>query len=171
MEKIAIIGFSCLFPDANNPEEFWQNLIQQKDSTSTVTTEELGVAPDIFYDPTKGKSDKFYSLKGAFIRDFQFDANGYKLPAELLQSLDNTFKWSLSTAKDALQHSGYLGNESILSKCGVILGTLSLPTKFSNQLFSPIYQQVLSSAVKELLGTEKFDLASLHTLSGRTPLH
>jgi PfaB family protein len=161
VEKIAIIGFSCLFPDANNPEEFWQNLIQQKDSTSTVTAEEFGVNPEVFYDSAKGKADKFYSLKGAFIRDFQFDPNGYKLPVELLENLDNTFKWSLSTAKDALQHSGYLGHESILSKCGVILGTLSLPTKFSNQLFSPIYQQMLTSAVKELLQTEKFDLTSL----------
>ncbi|PLZ95386.1 hypothetical protein CEN50_22525, partial [Fischerella thermalis CCMEE 5268] len=51
MEKIAIIGFSCLFPDAKNPEEFWQNLIQKKDSTSSITSEELGVDPQIFYEP------------------------------------------------------------------------------------------------------------------------
>ncbi|PLZ78067.1 hypothetical protein CBP16_19650, partial [Fischerella thermalis WC217] len=54
VEKIAIIGFSCLFPDAKNPEEFWQNLIQKKDSTSSITSEELGVDPQIFYEPTKG---------------------------------------------------------------------------------------------------------------------
>jgi PfaB family protein len=161
VEKIAIIGFSCLFPDAKNPEEFWQNLIQQKDSTSSVTAVDMGVNPQAFYDPVKGKPEKIYSLKGAFIRDFQFDATGYKLPAEFLHSLDNTFKWSLDVAKKALQHSGYLENEAVLSKCGVILGTLSWPTKFSNQLFASIYQQVLTPAVKELLQCEEFDLASL----------
>lgn len=160
MDKIAIIGFSCLFPDAKNPEEFWQNLIEQKDSTSSITAEEIGVEPEVFYDPVKGKADKIYSLKGAFIRDFQFDPTGYKLPADFLQSLDNTFKWSLDTAKQALQHSGYLGNQSILSKCGVILGSLSLPTKLSNQLFSPMYQQVLTPVLRELLQCEEFNLAS-----------
>jgi len=161
VEKIAIIGFSCLFPDAKNPEEFWQNLIQQKDSTSSITAEEIGVDPQVFYDPVKGKPDKIYSLKGAFIRDFQFDPNGYKLPANFLQSLDNTFQWSLDAAKQALQHSGYLSNQSVLSKCGVILGSLSLPTKLSNQLFAPIYEQVLTPAIRELLQCEEFDLASM----------
>ncbi|MBW4596909.1 MAG: PfaB family protein [Brasilonema angustatum HA4187-MV1] len=161
MEKIAIIGFSCLFPDAKNTEEFWKNLIQQKDSISSVTSEDIGVEPQVFYNPVKGKSEKIYSLKGGFIRDFQFDPTGYKLPADFLQSLDNTFKWSLDVAKQALQHSGYLGNESVLSKCGVILGSLSLPTKLSNQLFASIYQQVLTPALRELLQCEDFDLADL----------
>ncbi len=161
MDKIAIIGFSCLFPDAKNPEEFWHNLIQQKDSTVSASVEEMGVDPKIFYDSAKGKADKVYSLKGAFIRNFKFDATGYNLPAEFLEGLDNTFQWSLDVAKQALQHSGYLGKENVLSKCGVILGTLSLPTKFSNQLFAPLYQEVLASAIRELLQYEDFHLASL----------
>ncbi|KAF3886061.1 MULTISPECIES: PfaB family protein [Nostocales] len=169
MEKIAIVGFSCLFPGAKNPEEFWQNLIQQKDSTSFVTEGELGVDPQVFYDPAKGQTDKFYSLQGAFIRNFEFDSTGYKLPAEFLQSLDNTFKWSLDTAKQALQHSGYLGNEAVLAKCGVILGSLSLPTQFSNKVFAPIYQQVLSPAIKELLQCEGFDFTS--SASTKVPAH
>ncbi|PLZ78066.1 omega-3 polyunsaturated fatty acid synthase subunit, PfaB, partial [Fischerella thermalis WC217] len=107
--------------------------------------------------------DKIYSLKGGFIRDFQFDSTGYKLPAELLEKLDNTFKWSLHVAKQALQHSGYLNQESVLSQCGVILGTLSLPTKASNQLFAPIYQQVLTPAIRELIQQQEFDLASLYS--------
>ncbi|GAA6619326.1 PfaB family protein [Scytonema sp. NUACC26] len=170
MEKIAIVGFSCLFPDAKNPEEFWQNLIQQKDSTSFVSTQELGVDPQVFYDPAKGQPDKFYSLQGGFIRNFQFDSTGYKLPGEFLQSLDNTFKWSLDTAKQALQHSGYLGNEAVLAKCGVILGTLSLPTQFSNKIFAPIYQQVLSPAIKELLQCQDFDFTSPNA-SVQVPAH
>ncbi len=160
MEKIAIVGLSCLFPDAKNTEEFWQNLISQKDSTSTITIEEMGVDPKTYYDPTKGKPDKIYSLKGAFIRDFKFDPKGYKLPPDRLENLDNTFKWSLHVAQQALHQSGYLNNPELLAKCGVILGTLSLPTKSSNRYFAPIYQQILTPAIRELL-QEKFDLASL----------
>ncbi|MEO0967645.1 MAG: polyketide synthase, partial [Cyanobacteria bacterium J06639_18] len=168
MEKIAIIGYSCLFPDAKNPEEFWQNIVNNRDSTSSVSSQEMGIDPKIFYHPKKGEADKIYSLKGAFIRNFEFDSNGYNLPREFLEGLDDTFKWSLQVAKQALDHSGYLNQTSLLSKCGVILGNLSLPTKSSNQLFSPIYQQVLGSAVQELLQDESFNLASLEKLTKKS---
>jgi acyl transferase domain-containing protein len=92
MEKIAIIGLSCLFPDAKTPEEFWQNLLGEKQSTSTATVEDFGVDPEIFYNSVKGTPDKTYSLKGGYIRDFEFDPSGYNLPAELIASLDDTFK-------------------------------------------------------------------------------
>ncbi|MEA5595649.1 PfaB family protein [Rivularia sp. UHCC 0363] len=160
MEQIAIIGFSCLFPDAKNAEEFWHNLIEQIDSTSSLSIDEIGIEPTIFYDSEKGKADKVYSLQGGFVRNFKFDGSGYNLPASFLQNLDDTFKWSLYAAKQALQNSGYLENKSVLSKCGVLLGSLSLPTKSSNQLFEPIYQQVLEPAIRQLLQQE-FDLASL----------
>ncbi|WP_375469881.1 PfaB family protein [uncultured Nostoc sp.] len=159
MEKIAIIGLSCLFPDAKNPEEFWHNIVNQKDSTSSATVDEIGVDPTIFHNPVKGTPDKTYSLKGGYIRNFQFNPSEYNLPSEFVTDLDNTFKWSLYAAKQAIVQSGYWGNQAVLSKCGVILGNLSFPTKLSNQLFSPIYQKAIAPAVRELLQYEDFDLA------------
>ncbi len=161
MEKIAIIGLSCLFPDAKNPEEYWQNIVNQKDSTSSATVEEIGVDPTIFHNPVKGTPDKTYSLKGGYVRDFQFNPSEYNLPSELVAGLDNTFKWSLYAAKQAIVQSGYWGNQTVLAKCGVILGNLSFPTKLSNQLFSPIYQKAIAPAVRELLQYEDFDLPAL----------
>ncbi|MBD2693900.1 polyketide synthase [Anabaena catenula] len=169
MEKIAIIGLSCLFPDANNPEEFWQNLSAEKDSTSSVSVAELGVDPAIFYDANKGKPEKIYFQKGGFIRNFNFDASEYNLPATFVQGLDNTFKWSLYAAKQAIVHSGYWGNKSALSKCGVILGTLALPTKASNQLFAPIYQQTIEPAIGELLQEKDFRLGGSLTATKASP--
>ncbi|MBW4563936.1 MAG: polyketide synthase [Mojavia pulchra JT2-VF2] len=169
MEKIAIIGLSCLFPDANNPEQFWQNLTEEKDSTSPVTAEDLGVDPTIFYEPIKGQPEKIYFLQGGFIRNFEFDASEYNLEPEFIQSLDNSFKWSLYAAKQAIQQSGYWGNQKVLSKCGVILGTLSLPTKLSNQLFAPIYQQTIEPAIAELLQAKNFKLAALPTTTKASP--
>ncbi len=169
MEKIAIIGFSCLFPDARNPEEFWQNLVEQKASISEATVEEMGVEPEIFYHPRKGQPDRTYSLKGGYIRNFNFDPSGYAFSSEFIESLDDTFKWSLYTAKQAFQHSGYWGNKAVLSRCGVILGNLSLPTKYSNQLFSPIYQEIIEPAVGALLQDEDFHLANVSTSTKVSP--
>jgi 3-oxoacyl-[acyl-carrier-protein] synthase II len=168
VEKIAIIGLSCLFPDAKNPEQFWQNITEQKDSISSVTVEEMGLEPGIFYDSVKGQPEKIYSLKGGFIRNFKFDAGEYNLPSSFLESLDDTFKWSLYAAKQAIEQSGY-GGQSVLSKCGVILGTLSLPTKSSNQLLAPIYQQTIESAIAELLQEQDFRLAALPTAAKASP--
>jgi PfaB family protein len=159
VEKIAIIALSCLFPDAKNPEEYWQNIVNQKDSTSSATVEEIGVDPTIFHNPVKGTPDKTYSLKGGYIRNFQFNPSEYNLPSEFVAGLDNTFKWSLYAAKQAIEQSGYWGNQTVLAKCGVILGNLSFPTKLSNQLFSPIYQKAINPAVRELLQYEDFNLA------------
>lgn len=158
MQKIAIIGLSCLFPGAENPEEYWQNLIAKKDLKTLATEEQMGVNAQRFYDPAKGKLDKYYCMKGGYIRDFQFDASGYQIEPELLKNLDKLYQWPLYVSKQALQDSGYLNNISVLQKCGVILGNLSFPTRFSHRLFAPIYHKVLDSALQQLLQKESFRL-------------
>ncbi|MEM9164870.1 MAG: beta-ketoacyl synthase N-terminal-like domain-containing protein, partial [Cyanobacteria bacterium P01_F01_bin.4] len=161
MEKIAIVGLSCLFPDAQNPEVFWQNLMAGKDSTAQARVAEFGVDPTIFFEPTKGNPDKTYSLKGGFIRDFEFDPTGYHLSPEVIRGLDPLAQGALYAARQALQHSGDLHNEGLRSRCGVILGNLSLPTRASQQLFAPMYQQVVEPAVQALLHSPEFHLRSL----------
>ncbi len=154
MEKIAIIGISCLFPDAETPEEYWQNLLAQKDSRSAATADQMGVDPQIFYAPNSKTTDKYYCLQGGYIRDFQFDANGYRLPAASIEGMDDLFKWSLYVAQQALQDSGYKEETAVLQRTGIILGNLSFPTQSSNHLFEPIYKQALEAATHDLLGQE-----------------
>jgi PfaB family protein len=158
MQKIAIIGLSCLFHATKNPEEYWKNLIGEKDLKNLATTEEMGVNAHFFYDSVKGKPDKSYCLNGGYIRDWQFDTNGYQLAPELLKGLDKIYQWSLYVAKQALQDSGYLANLSVLEKGGVILGNLSFPTRFSHGIFAPIYQKVLNSTLQQLLQKPSFQL-------------
>ncbi|MGL5063224.1 MAG: beta-ketoacyl synthase N-terminal-like domain-containing protein, partial [Microcoleus sp.] len=169
MEKIAVVGFSCLFPNANNPEDFWQNLIDEKDTTSLATVEEIGVNPAIFYDSVTGKPDKTYSLKGGFIRDFQFDPTGYNLSPEVLETIDPIGQGTLYVAKQALVHSHYWGNSSALSRCGAMLGNLSSPTQLSYRCVAPVYQQVIEPAMRELLQNEHFRLEAGATQRGAFP--
>ena len=39
--EIAIIGMSCRFPGARNPQEFWKNLCAGIESLTCVTAEDL----------------------------------------------------------------------------------------------------------------------------------
>jgi PfaB family protein len=163
MESIAIVGLSCLFPGAQTPEQYWQNLIEQTDLTSLATIEQIGVNPDLFYDPHKGKPDKFYCQRGGYIRDFQFDATGYQVAADLLNHLDPMHQWALYAAKQALQASGYFNNSSILADCGVILGNLSFPIRRSHPLFAEIYHKALTPSLQALLHSQTFQLDRAET--------
>lgn len=160
MEPIAIIGLSCLFPGARTPEEFWRNLLAETDFTSSATTSDMGVPPETFFDPLKGQRDKFYALRGGFVRDFVFDSAGYQLPAEFLDTLDSLFHWPLYVAREALRDSGYLNSE-VCARTGVVLGNLSFPTKTSQHLFAPLYQTALSNTLKDLLHAPQFQLPRL----------
>ncbi|PCH93762.1 MAG: hypothetical protein COB85_06435, partial [Bacteroidetes bacterium] len=150
-ERIAIVGMSGLFPGSETIDQFWDNLVQNKDLVTTSTDAEFGVSPDIFFDDKKGKLDHCYSLRGGFIRDFKFDPTGFEIKADLLSKQADQFQWSLFVAREALKDSGYWNSKS-LSKCGVVVGNLSFPSQHSRQLFAPLYAELTEQVISELIG-------------------
>ena len=167
MNEIAIIGMGCLFPEAETPEQFWENLLAKKDVTSPVSAKELGRDPLDYFDPAPGAPDKMGYLKKGSIRDFTFDPTDYKynIPAEALLSLDKLFLWTLYAAKEALIDSGVKSFE----KCGIILGNLPFPTSYSKQIFLPLYFKTLEPYVWKLLQNREFRFNTKHYLSGISP--
>ncbi|NPD47849.1 PfaB family protein [Lentimicrobium sp. S6] len=166
MIKIAIIGTSGLFPGSSTQDEFWNNLMHKKDLTGIATKEDFAADPEAFFQAEKGIVDRCYSLRGGFIRDFNFDPTDYKLPAEFLAKQDKLYQWSLHVAKEALRESGYLNKAEIMDKCGLILGNLSFPTASSHQLLSDVYTHTTEVAVQELLKDKDF---KLHKNAGEKP--
>ncbi|MEC4727111.1 3-hydroxyacyl-[acyl-carrier-protein] dehydratase FabA [Shewanella sp. D64] len=164
--KIAIVGLATLYPDAKSPQEFWQNLLDKRDSRSTLTNEKLG-ANSADYQGVQGQSDRFYCNKGGYIEDFSFDASGYKLSPESLTGLDNSFLWALDTSRKALEDAGIaLNNDDLLQRTGVIMGALSFPTARSNDLFLPIYHSAVEKALQDKLASSNFKLnpTNAHTV-------
>ncbi len=159
MEKIAVIGLGCLFPDARTPQEFWRNLIEKRDSRTEVTDDKMCLPVKAYYDPRKGAPDTFYCSRGGYIRHFEMDPTGFQIPEEAVLGLDDVFQWSLHVAREALKDAGYLEKEDALSRCGVILGNLSMPTKSSNHLVLPIYHRAVESCLRDLLEVDSFRLA------------
>ena len=160
MQSVAVIGLSCLFPEANTPAEYWQNLLQGKNTCTSATESNLEAEPSRFFADKKGVADKFYCARGGYIRDFSLDAEGFLLPAETIEKLGETFQWPLHVAREALRDSGYADQAEILKKCGVVLGNLSFPTKASNHLLLPLYQNVLDPLLKKALNRSDFSLNS-----------
>lgn len=156
--KIAIIGMSGLFPGSSTNKEFWENLVGEKNLIKMATEEDFGVSPDVFFQSEKGIVDKCYSLRGGYIRNFDFDPTGYKLPSDFVAKQDKLHQWSLYVAREALKDSGYYDSETALEKCGLVLGNLSFPTGSSHKLMSSVYTQTTEKALQELLNDDNFKI-------------
>lgn len=150
-DKIAIIGVSCLFPEARTPDEFWRNLIAGRKSVSAMSAQDIGADPAVYHDVARSQHDTSYFLQGGFVRAGDLDS--------LLPGYDHPFVWSLYVAQKALEDSGYAGRLDVLQQTGLIMGNLSFPTRYSHQLISPAYRRALSGALGELLGDDRFMLS------------
>ena len=157
-QKIAIIGMSGLFPGSSTNEAFWENLLAGKDLTSIANEEDFGVSPEKFFQDEKGVVDKCYSLRGGYIRDFEFDPTGYALSEDFLAKQDKLYQWSIYVAKEALAHSGYWKQQELLKKCGVILGNLSFPTSSSHKQLASVYTNTAEQAIQKLLQQPSFKI-------------
>ncbi|MBB1268181.1 beta-ketoacyl synthase N-terminal-like domain-containing protein [Shewanella sp. SR44-3] len=157
LPKIAIVGLANQYPDADTPAKFWQNLLDKKDSRSQISQQKLNANPQD-YTGVQGESDRFYCDKGGYIQDFTFNANGYQLPASAFEGLDDSFLWATDTARNALTDAGIGLSDSRLSRTGIVMGTLSFPTAKSNELFVPLYHDVVEKALQLKLAQPNFVL-------------
>ena len=101
---IAIIGMSCRFPGADNPDKFWQNL---KDGVGSITffeDEELlaaGVDKNLLTNPN-------YIKAGGFLEDIdKFDAAFFDINSREAEITDPQHRIFLECASQALETSGY----------------------------------------------------------------
>jgi len=77
---IAIIGIACRFPGAPNVDQYWQNLIQGKESIQHFSIEEL--SPEV---PEDLKSDpRLVKARGFIDNPYDFDAFDDRLPASII---------------------------------------------------------------------------------------
>lgn len=156
--KIAIVGLATQYPDADNPQTFWQNLLDKKDSRTQISREKLNANP-ADYQGVQGQSDRFYCDKGGYIQHFEFDAKGYQLPESAFGGLDESFLWALDCSRKALQDAGIAPSDAVLARTGIVMGTLSFPTARSNELFLPLYHQTVEKALQNKLNQSAFQLA------------
>ncbi len=164
MPKIAIVGLAVQYPDADTPEQFWQNLLDKKDSRSQIDAAKLNANP-ADYQGVQGQADRFYCDKGGYIRNFRFDPQGYQLPPAAFDELDESFLWALDCSKKALLDAGVDLTAPLLERTGIVMGTLSFPTASSNELFLPIYHQAVEKALKTKLNQPEFALESFANAS------
>ncbi|NUM33707.1 MAG: SDR family NAD(P)-dependent oxidoreductase [Candidatus Brocadiae bacterium] len=119
-DDVAIIGMGCVLPDAMDVLSFWNNASQGKNSITEVPPEKW-LAED-YYHPDPKMPGKSYCKIGGFVRGFSFPGLEFGIPPKVCETIDETQKWALSAAKQALMDSGYLHKPFPRERTSVIIG-------------------------------------------------
>ena len=120
-QDIAVVGMAGRFPDAETPDEFWQNLRDGHESVRTFTDDDLreaGVPDSLLADPN-------YVRSGTPLQDFtMFDADFFGLGPKDAAIMDPQHRQLLEVAWETLESaghppSGFDGDIGVFAGCGM----------------------------------------------------
>src|ERR1700693_3768519 len=95
---IAIVGQGCVLPQALSPEELWRLVIDGHDALTPPPPGYWNHATlSALTHPDVPPLPRLLSNRGGFVHGFEdrFDAEGFRLPAETIRTLDPLFQWLL----------------------------------------------------------------------------
>ncbi len=149
---VAIIGISCKYPGANTVDQFWENLLNGKESISFFTKDELEFLPKGSLNPEL----KFVMARGVLNDADKFDASFFGYTPREAQEMDPQHRILLECAWEALEDSGYC-SENYKGSIGVYAGSSLNAYLMFNVLQNREAQEELVSA---------YQLADYKTITG-----
>jgi polyketide synthase PksN len=119
-ESIAIIGIHYNFPGgATDLEEFWENMVQQKDCITSVTESR----PQILADCQEGDLSDSFPPWGGFIEDVEsFDAPFFGISPLEAESMDPQQRKVLELIWSVIENSGYNPKQLSGNDIGLFVG-------------------------------------------------
>jgi acyl transferase domain-containing protein len=117
---VAIVGMSCILPDAPDLETFWANVLAKHDAVIEVPANRWEWQR--YFVPDRNTRDRIYSRWGGFVSDVPFDPLTHGMPPASLSSIEPFQLLGLLTARSALDDSGYLKRPFDRERAGVIFG-------------------------------------------------
>ncbi|KAL9102125.1 MAG: hypothetical protein Q9163_002686 [Psora crenata] len=109
--KIAIIGLSGRFPDAESPDHFWDLLYQGLDVHREIPKDRFDVKTH--FDPTGKKKNATQVPYGCFIENpGLFDARFFNMSPKEAAQADPAQRLAIVTAYEALEQAGFVANRT-----------------------------------------------------------
>jgi len=118
---IAIVGMAGVYPDAENIDAYWANILAKRDAVSEAPASWLG--PSDLLDPTSDDLLSIYTNRGGFLGDLsRFNPAEFgTMPLSVDGAQPDQFM-ALQICNDALVDAGYRAGENDHTNTGVILG-------------------------------------------------
>ncbi|NNC95394.1 MAG: SDR family NAD(P)-dependent oxidoreductase [Chitinophagales bacterium] len=128
--RIAVVGMACIYPDADNYMQLWENILSKRRAFRKVPDCRLSSA---YFNPEH--PDAVYMNIAAVIKNYDFDRAKFHISGSSFRTADIAHWIALETADNALRDSGLDISDLPLSNTGVFVGnTLTGETTRSNQL-------------------------------------
>lgn len=105
VEKIAVIGIGCVFPDAPETQSYWKNILEKRVSIGPVNESILD--RKAHFDPAvygkSDKNDKSYTDIGSSLIDLNFDSLKFRIPPATSRHMDENQKAIIISVDEALK--------------------------------------------------------------------
>jgi len=146
---IAIIGIGCLFPDAANLDEYWQNIKRGHDAIGPIPLSHW--RPEDYYDPDPKTPDHTYAQTGGFLKPYAFDPLKFGISPQTLEATDSTQLLGMVCAHEAMVDAGYGPDNKAFDRDRVsciigVTGTLELVIPLGARLGHPKWKAALDRA-------------------------
>lgn len=129
MQAIAITGMACRYPDARSPQELWENVLAQRKAFRRIPAERLNL--DDYYHPERETPDRTYSSQGAFLTNYVFERERFRISGKTYRSSDLAHWLALDVAEKALADAGFSDGRTLpTTSTGVLVGN-TLTGEFS----------------------------------------
>jgi acyl transferase domain-containing protein len=122
---VAIVGVSAILPDAPDAAAFWRNVTGGQYSISEVDPERWD--PALYWDPDPKAPEKTYSKIGGWVREWEWDPLGWRLPIppKVSDAMDDGQKWGVACTRMALADCGWPERPLDLERTAVVIGSAS----------------------------------------------
>lgn len=125
---IAIVGMACKYPDADNVQQLWENILTGRRAFRNMPVNRLGKS---YFSDDNSSVDQIYTNKAAVLKNYQFNRLRYKISGASFNTADMTHWLALDVANEAIKDAGLENIDAgIKEKTGVIIGN-TLTGEFS----------------------------------------
>jgi len=120
-DRIAIVGMSGRYPEANGLRQYWDNLVEGRNSIKEVPAARWDVRR--YYDPDRSRTDTTNSKWLGALDDVDcFDPLFFRISPQEAEYMDPQHRVFLEESYKAFEDAGYASTALSNTKCGVYLG-------------------------------------------------
>ncbi|MGB8193412.1 MAG: type I polyketide synthase, partial [Chitinophagaceae bacterium] len=125
---IAIVGIACRYPDADNAQQLWENILAGRRAFRNMPVNRLSKS---YFSNDNSSPDHIYTNKAAVLKNYQFNRLLYKISGTSFNTADMTHWLALDVANEAIKDAGLENIDAgIRERTGVIIGN-TLTGEFS----------------------------------------
>jgi acyl transferase domain-containing protein len=119
---VAIVGVSAILPDAPDAAAFWRMVTTGHCAITEVDPERWD--PALYWDPDPKAPEKTYSKIGGWVREWEWDPLGWRLPIppKVSDAMDDAQKWGVACTRMALTDYGWPERPLDLERTAVVIG-------------------------------------------------